>query len=222
MDNRKVWTRQQTQLRQLLSARAHFKEAIQLFLQQHATVHSAEISSGQVWSLQDEALAGLTDEQIKTCLRPKTNSIAWLLWHTARIEDITMNFLVFERPQILLSADWATCLGLSIRDVGAGMGDAEVVNFSAQVSIQALKDYRAAVGRSTQSGVTDLQPSQLKEVVSESTVQRLVNEGAISQNALWLAEYYSGRPKGFFLTRITSHNFIHLNEASRVRARLIQ
>ncbi len=46
MENRKEWTAQQTNLRQLLSAKSHFDEAIGLFLQQHAAVHTAEISGG--------------------------------------------------------------------------------------------------------------------------------------------------------------------------------
>ena len=50
MDNRKDWTRQQTQLRQLLAARAHFNKGIQLFLRQHAAVHTAAVSNSASWS----------------------------------------------------------------------------------------------------------------------------------------------------------------------------
>jgi len=107
--------------------------------------------------------------------------------------------------------------------VGAGMDDAEVANFSAQVVVQALKDYRAAVGQSTRDGVLCLPSPQLKEIVPDKAVRQLVEEGSISAKAGWLADYYTGRTKGFFLTRTaTSHNFIHLNEASRVRAKLLQ
>jgi hypothetical protein len=38
-----------------------------------------------------------------------------------------------------------------------------------------------------------------------------------------LFEYYLNRTKGFFLTRTaTSHNFIHLNEAGRIRVKLLK
>jgi hypothetical protein len=223
MDNRKNWTRQQDQLRKLLSTTAHFEEAIRFFLQQHAAVHSAEISGGQAWSLQDEVLAGLTDAQIKTCPRPGINSIAWLLWHTTRIEDLSINFLVLGQPQILDREDWPARLRLPLRDVGASMDDSEVASFSEQVYVPALKEYRAAVGRSTRAGVLCLQPAHLKEEVPATFIQKLVDEGSISARGIWLAEYYTGRTKGFFLTRTaTSHNFIHLNEAGRVRAKLLR
>jgi hypothetical protein len=216
MDYRKNWTAQQTQLRALLSARAHFAEGIQLFLQQHAAVHTTEISGGQAWSLQDEVLAGLSEAQMRACPRPGLNSIVWLLWHTARIEDITLSFLVLEQPQVRLAPAWSDRLGISLMDVGAGMDAAEVASFSARISIPGLLAYRAAVGCSTRAGIPRLLPEQLKDVVPASAIDRLKLEGSISPKAAWLGEYYCGRPKSFFLTRITSHNYIHLNEAGRV------
>ncbi len=222
MDHRKEWTRQQTQLRKLLNAKGCFEQGIQLFLQQHAAVHTRKISRALNWSLQDDALAGLTDAQIRVCPRPGDNSIAWLLWHTARIEDITLNFLVLEHRQVLLSGDWAVRLGISLRDVGAAMDANQVANLSAQISIPTLKAYRAAVGRSVQAGIGGLNEAQARARVSATTVQKLVKDGSISPNAPWLAEFYSNRPKVFFLTRITSHNFLHLSQAARARAKLLQ
>ncbi len=222
MDYRKIWTQQQDQLRKLLSAKAHFDEAMQLFMAQHTNVHCAEISNGQFWSLQDEVLAGLTEEQIRAILRPGTNSIAWLLWHITRIEDMTINVLVLEQSQVL-DADWAARLGIPFRDCGASMDDAEVADFSAKVVVRALVEYRAAVGCRTREGVQRLSAKQVKTPVPTATVQKLVNEGSISAKGHWLFEYYLNRTKSFFLTRTaTSHNFIHLNEAGRIRAKLVR
>jgi len=222
MDPRKQWTQRQTQLRKLLGAKASFEQAMLLFMQQHAAVHSAKISGSNGWSLADEALAGLTDVQIKTIPRRSANSIAWLLWHAARIEDISITFLVLGRPQVLDQADWAARLGLPLRDVGAGMTEAEVERFSAQVSVSALKAYRAAVGRSTRFGLSLLEQPQLKEVAPTGTIQQLVADGSISEKAPWLAKFYSNRPKSFFLTRTaTSHNFLHINQAFRLIAKLV-
>ncbi len=222
MDQHKNWTRQQDQLRKLLSSKSHFEDAIRLFLEQHAAVHAAVISGNQFWSLQDEALEGLSDEQIRAIPRLGENSIAWLLWHTTRIEDMTLNSLVFEQAQILDGEGWQARMGLAVRDVGSSMDAGQVAALSAGVSVAALIEYRAAVGRSTRSGVLHLTPEQLREVVRLESIQTFVDEGSISQQGYWLAEYYTGRTKGFFLTRTaTSHNFIHLMEARRIRARMI-
>jgi hypothetical protein len=222
MDYRKNWTQQQDQLRKLLSAKSHFDEARQLFMAQHANVHCAEISSGQFWSLQDEVLVGLSDEQFRMRLKPGTNSIAWLLWHTTRIEDMTINDLVLEQPQIL-DADWAARLEIPFRDCGASMDEAEVAAFSAKVAVRALVEYRAAVGLRTREGVQRLSAEQMKTPVPTAAVQTFVEEGSISARGHWLFDYYLHRTKGFFLTRTaTSHNFIHLNEAGRIRAKLMR
>ena len=223
MDNRKNWTSQQNELRLLLGARAHFEQAMQLFLQQHAAVHSALVSGSGCWSLQDEVLAGLTDQQIKTVHRSGLNSIAWLLWHITRIEDLSINFLVLDQPQVLMSAReaWLPRLGLASPDVGASMDAVEVSDLSARICVPALKEYRDEVGRSTRAGVLRLQADQLKQVVPETAIQQLRGEGSISRKGEWLSEYYTGRTRGFFLTRTaTSHNFIHLNEGGRARAKL--
>jgi hypothetical protein len=222
MDHRKGWTKQQDELRKALSSKAHFELAMQLFLAQHAAVHAAEISGGESWSLHDEVLAGLTDEQFRMRLKPGTNSIAWLLWHTTRIEDMTINVLVLEQPQIL-DGDWAERLNIPFRDCGASMDEAEVADFSAKVAVRALVDYHAAVGRRTREGVQRLSAEQVKTPVPTSAIQTFVDEGSISAKGHWLFEYYLNRTKGFFLTRTaTSHNFIHLNEAGRIRVKLLK
>jgi hypothetical protein len=229
VDNRKNWTAQQNELRLLLASKAHFEQAIHLFLQQHAAVHSAHLSQADeaagapCWSLADEVLAGMTDQQIKSVPHSGQNSIAWLLWHITRIEDLSINFLVLEQPQVLMSpgAAWLARLGLQSPDVGASMDEVEVLRLSAQICVPALKEYRDAVGRSTRAGVPQLQAAQLKQVVPGAAIQQLRDEGSISRKGEWLAEYYTGRTKGFFLTRTaTSHNYIHLNEAGRVRAKI--
>ncbi|RPI34802.1 MAG: DinB family protein [Chloroflexota bacterium] len=221
MTHQKTWTERQTQLRKLINARGCFEEAIRLFLEQHAAVHAASISPGVPWSLADEAVAALTPDQWRFCPPKDANSIAWLLWHITRIEDMTITHLVLKQPQVWESGSWVSRLETPIRDCGAGMTAEEVKDFSDQVSIQGLVDYRAAVGRSTRIGVCRLQATQLKEIAPTSAVHKLVEEGSIGANAPWLTEFYTNRPKGFFLTRTaTSHNFLHLNQAARLGKKL--
>ena len=120
-------------------------------------------------------------------------------------------------------AAWLPHLGLSSPDVGASMDEGEVLELSDRICVPVLKEYREAVGRSTRAGAARLQAAQLKQVIPDAAIQQLRDEGSISRKGEWLAEYYTGRTKGFFLTRTaTSHNFIHLNEAGRARERLLR
>jgi len=220
MDARKNWTQRQDQLRKALTSKTHFDEAIELFLSQHAAVHTAQISGNSVWSLHDEVLAGLNDESLRRVPRPGQNSIAWLLWHITRIEDMTIHTLTFEQPQVW-NLTWAERLTFPLPDCGASMDELEVANFSERICVSALIEYRAAVGASTRRSVSSLSAVQAKEIVPTPTVRKLVDEGSISPKANWLFEYYTNRTRAFFLTRTaTSHNFIHLNEVGRVARKL--
>ena len=222
MDARKNWTMQQDLLRKALAARARFPEAITLFMAQHAAVHTNEISGGGGWSLPDEILTGLPETMIKAIPERGQNSIVWLLWHITRIEDMTINTLTLRQPQVW-NDGWARRLGFTSPDCGAGMEEADVAGLSEQISPTALLAYRAAVGRRTREGIHHLNADTAREIVPDSLVQVLVNEGSISARAGWLFEFYRNRTRAFFLTRTaTSHNFIHLNEAGRFKERLLR
>jgi hypothetical protein len=94
-------------------------DAIEFFALHHERLHM---------QVTRDFLQGLSDEQMR--LRPNgLNSIAWLVWHMARYEDI-LNLLLVGRPQVLDEEHWLPRLQVSMRDVGTGMGDDEVSDLS--------------------------------------------------------------------------------------------
>jgi len=70
-----------------------------LFLDQHAIMHSAAVG-GNKMSAAERAFAGLSDEQMRVRPREDLNSLAWLMWHIARAEDIMVNTVLTGRPQV--------------------------------------------------------------------------------------------------------------------------
>jgi hypothetical protein len=98
-------------------------------------------------------VTGLTDAQLRQCL-DRHNSIVWLLWHIARVEDFIINIGVRAVPQVFDRDGWQSRLGVTRRDIGTGMSDKEVAEFSARVDVAAVRAYRAAVAQETRSGLT--------------------------------------------------------------------
>ena len=98
--NHKMWNQQQKELRSALTRSDDHPTAIELFLSQHAMVHSAAVSQSGLWSFADEIWLGATEEIIRRIPRNCDHSVAWCMWHIARIEDVTMNMLVAGDPQI--------------------------------------------------------------------------------------------------------------------------
>jgi hypothetical protein len=160
-------------------------DAIEFFVLHHERLHM---------QVERDFLQGLSDEQMR--LRPHGfNSIAWLVWHIARYEDI-LNLLLVGRPQVLDEEDWLSRLNLSMGDVGTGMGDDEVSDLSARLDLAALRDYYAAVGRRTVEVVRPLRPEALDEIPD---LHRLRAEGVVRENALWVIEQREGQSKGQWL-----------------------
>jgi hypothetical protein len=170
----------------------------------------------------DSIVQGLTEEQMRACPGPGMNSIAWLIWHMARTEDATVNLLVAGRPQVLSGNAWVERLKLSTHDIGTGMDDDEVADFSERVDIPALMAYRVAVGQRTLEVVRSLPEERFSEYVGPDDIQRLLDAGALDPRAHRLARFWEGQRKRFILIMpATGHNFMHLNEALTARRRLV-
>jgi hypothetical protein len=87
-------------------------DARDLFLDQHAAVHSAAVG-GDRMSAVERTFGRLTDEQMRVRPREDLNSLAWLLWHVARAEDVFVNLVLAGRPQVFDEA-WTSPASTSV------------------------------------------------------------------------------------------------------------
>lgn len=216
--NRQFWNEQQHKLRELLFHSEQRAAAIDLFLVQHAMVHSSIMAPGQPWSFEDEVLAGLTETQMRRIPQGKEQSIAWALWHIARTEDVTMNLLLAASPQVFDRDNWGEHLHLTRRDIGTAMHCTAIAELSAQIDLAALRAYRVAVGRRTQEIATQLLLHELRQPVETERLQAVVAQGALVEDAYEVKKYWGRHPKAnLLLMPATRHPFTHLNEALRLR-----
>ena len=219
--NRKHWNENHKRLRQALTKFDDPQAGIDLFLCQHAMVHRAEMSQMGLHSFADEVWEDASETTLR-CVPPRfEHSIVWIIWHIARIEDMTMNGLLAGKPQIFHRDDWLTRLNITIGHSGnVVMDDADVTELSQVIDIDALKSYRLAVGRSTQEAVKGLGPDELKAKVDPARLQELLENGSVAEEASDLLAYWGNLTKaGLLLMPPTRHNFIHLNEALRVKTK---
>jgi DinB superfamily len=161
----------------------------------------------------------LTDDQMQLRPHPQVNSMAWLLWHMARSEDMGVNRLIANRPDVLTGEGWASRLNLSRHDIGTGITDDEVVEFSARVHTVALRAYSAAVRRRTQEILRGLPVEAWDDVPDPSHIRRvLVEEGVMGPNAAGLEPLDVGKAKGWLLLQLAlRHPSGHLGQATLIR-----
>jgi DinB superfamily len=194
-------------------------DALQLFLIEHARAHSDAVApaSGPLW-LEDSLLLGLTDDQLRVRPSEGDNSLAWLLWHIARIEDVAINVVLMAQPQVLHEGGWQQRLKIAYGDVGTGMAEEDVADLGARVDIPALRAYRAAVGRRTRELVGTIKPEELGLPVTAMDVERAVASGAFGAGADWLRSFWEGRPKAWYLSWTSvGHSYLHLGEAMGIK-----
>ncbi len=191
-----------------------------MILSLHAWGHEAAVSGAAEPTTADRVVSGMTDAQLRFQPARGANPLVWLIWHMARIEDVAANLFVAGRSQVLDEA-WMDRLGVSRRDVGTGMSDADVVEVSGAIDVTALRAYRVAVGRRTREIFRGLSSADLDVAVDASRVRGLRSQGVLGDRTDWLEEAWLGKPLGFFVSMTaTGHNLVHFGEAWCVRSRM--
>lgn len=219
--NQKKWNEQQQVLQHSLKRIENHPTAIRLFLNHHAMVHSAKMSQAELWSFEDEVLDDLTESEIRRIPQDGEHSIAWVLLHLARIEDVTMNILVAGRPQIFQDENWLTKMEFISNETGNALDQTGISILSKGINIDALRTYRISVGRRTREIVKQLQPGEFRQRVNPARLERLTNDGAIVESTRWLIDYWSKKTIAeLLLMPPTRHNFVHLNEAVQIKQKI--
>lgn len=221
MDNkRSLWNTQQSKLREILLKPDRFDEAIGICLEQHSMVHSSEMSRAKLETFEDELWEGVDEATFKTAVGVKGRTIAYGIWHSSRIEDITMNILVAEDNQVIDSDNWLTRINASIYDTGNSLSPDEILQFSSNVDMQELRKYRIAVGRRTREIIQGLKQNDLKRKFNDESLRKIFDIGAVLkiEASSWLVDFW-GRKNvaGILLMPVTRHHLVHLNESQNAK-----
>jgi hypothetical protein len=199
-------------------------DARQVFLIEHARLHAGALSGADEPSLYDGIHEGLTTEQV--CARPagpnsSLNSIAWIIWHMTRFEDVVVNTIIRGLPEVLDRERWLPQLGISDRLAGTGSGDAEVSDLSARIEIPALLAYRASVGRATRAWAEGVDFTTF-DAVPDVAARLNGAPMALDERAAWVRDLWQGRSAHWLLTLpVIGHGHMHIGEA-RVTRGLIE
>lgn len=112
-----------------------FKEAIKTGLEEYLEVLRKEVD-------------GLTPAQARWQPTLRTNHIAWIAWHMARVEDYWMNSFLGGNAEVWVADGWADRFGMDPESRGAGQ-TIEEVRGMADVPLGELMAYFNAVRAGT-------------------------------------------------------------------------
>jgi hypothetical protein len=114
----------------------------------------------------DELTDGLSEETSSYCPAPGANSIAWLVWHSARVQDAQVADIA-GMDQVWTGEGWVDRFGLDLPrdDTGYGHSAEQVGKVRADADL--LAGYYRAVHAMTLDYVTTVTDAELARVVDQ-------------------------------------------------------
>ena len=204
------------ELNSIIRQENKLEQSKNIFLNIHARLHLSVISDTSPNEV-DALTCDLSEDEYAIMPTSKDETIAWVLWHIARIEDIAMGILVAEGEQ-LFNETWKKAMNVSITDTGNALTDDEISDLSKHIHVEELFNYRNAVGKRTRQIVMALTPKDMKRKVSSKSLEKILQEGGVTphKDSIWLLDFWGKKDMaGILLMPPTRHVMLHLNDCCK-------
>lgn len=204
------------ELNKIIRKEVKIEQAKELFLKIHAKLHLSKISNTEKNEV-DKLINDLNRDEYAIMPTNKDETIAWVLWHITRIEDLTVNMLVAQKEQIF-NEQWKDRLSVFITDTGNALSDDEIMNLSKSINIDELLCYRNEVAKNTIEVVKDLKAEDMKRKVSPIDLERILVTGGVikHEDSIWLLDFWGNKDiAGILLMPPTRHVILHLNDCCK-------
>ena len=110
------------------------------------------------------AVDGLTDEQLAHRPTPHANSIAWLVWHTARVQDAQIAHAA-GTEEVWFTQGWVDRFGLDIDPTDHGYGHTSEQVGKVRAPAGLLADYLRATHEATLAYLRTVTEADLDEII---------------------------------------------------------
>lgn len=203
-------------LNQIIRKEDKIELAKSTFLGLHEKLHHSDISGGKENEV-DRLIEDLKVDDYAIMPTGKDETIAWVLWHIARIEDLTMGILVAEGSQIF-DEEWRRRIHSPIMDTGNALSDDEIMDLSRDLKIGELLNYRNEVGIRTRNIIKNLNAGDMRRKVSPAGLDKILGEGGVTvqDNSIWLLDFWGKKDvAGILLMPPTRHVMLHLNDCCK-------
>jgi uncharacterized damage-inducible protein DinB len=122
-------------------------------------IHTLEHSQRYI----NTTLDGLTQEEFGWSPNAECNSIAFIFWHIARVEDIIMNTIVQSGKEIYDTEGWQKKLGTPAKDIGYHY-TLEQLHAWPVPKLEVLQKYANAVRKKTLALIKSMPAEKLSEM----------------------------------------------------------
>jgi len=138
---------------------------------------------GDYWQRMDGALEGLTPAELAWRPDAESNSIAFIVWHAARVEDMWIQVFAQDIPDIWTKDAWHKKFGFSKDEAFLGLSVEQLGKFPA-ITKENLDGYRPAVQNETQSYLKNLDANGLGFVTGRTPTPE--RAGSLERLGSWI------------------------------------
>lgn len=208
-------------IKTLFSKERTFDEGKRLFIDMYSRFYSSKLTGKISTSFEDALFDGLTEKVARTAVNKKGRTILYGVWHSTRIEDMTMNLLVAKTSQVYVRERFKDAIRAGIDHTGNSLSAGEILIMSAKIDIDALRAYRLKVGVESQKIIQSLEFSDIKKKVAIKNIERIRAEGGVDDvpAANWLLDFWSKKNvEGILMMPACRHHIVHFNENFAAKA----
>jgi len=215
ISNKEEWNILFTKLKSIIDkSSGDLSQIIELSIDLHMYTHESTFPTESV-TLEDKLWQ--KDGIFTDFTEKKLYSVAWHLWHSARVEDITCSHLICRDKEIIDEYDFVNRMSIPFRTTGNSMDFSEMGRFNEGINLKELRNYRFEVSKKTQKLLESLTHERLQEKVMSESLSKIMECGSIANTDTWLLDYW-GKKKisGIIMMPLTRHLLVHLNSAIRL------
>lgn len=146
-------------------------------------------------------------------------TIAYSVWHIFRIEDIVVNTLIFDRPEIFFAGNYKERINSPIITTGNELEKQGIADFSVLLNLDELYSYAQEVKKNTEKLLKSLSFDDLKAKIPEERKNNLQKLKVVSsdESALWLIDYWCKKDiRGLVQMPFSRHWIMHVEAALRI------
>lgn len=205
----------------LLPRERDFREGIKLLLEIRGAIYCPE-DSKSILSQYGNLFDGLSELDYRAKINKKSRTIAYGIWHSTRIEDMTMNCLVLNQGQVYDRENVQGAIAKGLRSTGNELNAAEILEVTRRMNIPALLNYQRLVWESTNKSISGLSFDDLGRKVNKVQLKQLLDDGSVSthENASWLIDFWGGKTvAGLLMMPMCRHHVVHINESMEAKSK---
>ena len=149
-----------------------------------------------------------------------SSSIAWLLWHLARHQDVAVHAVVRGGDDVLHAGGWSDRIGASGFAPGTGLSEGDDRAAAAALDVEALDAYVDAVWDATSAWLGSRPSADLAADLDRvpDAAAALARLSVSDADYDWLYRMWDGKPVGWHVQwEAIGHGFNHLGEMVHLR-----